>query len=181
MIASIVIILVRLLVPFTIFRWPLGGALLAIAADASDVMTFERFGYGFFDYFGTNTYHNLDKFFDTYYLFFELLIARKWTSVLARRTAVSLFWLRFSGVILFEITRVRWLFVLTPNIFENFYIFWTVVLKWFKNFKLTKTKLLLILIIVGVPKIVQEYLMHFKYVDQTWNFLRDTFFWWLYA
>jgi len=27
---------------------------------------------------------------------------------------------------------------------------------------------------------IQEYLMHFRYIDQVWNFIRDHFFWWLY-
>ncbi|MBI2052702.1 MAG: hypothetical protein HYT34_00460 [Candidatus Ryanbacteria bacterium] len=179
--ASVFVMLARLLIPFTIFKWPLGGAILSIIADASDVMIFQVTGYGYFDYFGPNTYHNLDKFFDIYYLFFEFLVARRWANMFARRTATFFFGLRFAGIVLFEITKIRWILVIAPNIFENFYIFWTVALKWFKNFKLeTYSRLFIILFIVGAPKIAQEYLMHYVYVDQTWNFIRDNLFWWVY-
>lgn len=36
------------------------------------------------------------------------------------------------------------------------------------------------IILVGLPKIAQEHVMHYKYPDQTWNFLRDHLFWWMY-
>jgi len=149
---SILVILYRTFIPFTIFRWPLGA----------------------------NGYHFFDKFFDTYYLFFEFLVALKWTNALARRTATGLFILRFSGAVLFELTKIRWLFVFAPNIFENFYLFYTIAKKWTRFETTSAKKLVIVLLIVGIPKIIQEYLMHFVYVDQTWNFIRDTFFWWLY-
>jgi len=178
--ASLLVILFRLVVPFSIFRWPLGGAVAAMVADASDVMIAQRFGYGYLDMFGANTYHNIDKILDIYYLFFELIVASRWTNIYARRTATVLFVWRAAGAALFEVTRVRWLFLAAPNIFENFYLAWTIILKWFRRFKFTTYKLIIILLLVGIPKIVQEYLMHYVYVDQTWNFLRDTLFWWLY-
>jgi len=178
---SILVILYRTFIPFTIFRWPLGGAILSMLADASDVMLFQQFGYGYFDYFGPNGYHFFDKFFDTYYLFFEFLVALKWTNALARRTAAGLFILRFSGAVLFELTKIRWLFVFAPNIFENFYLFYTIAKKWTRFETTSAKKLTIVLLVVGIPKIIQEYLMHFVYVDRTWNFLRNTFFWWLYG
>lgn len=175
-VASVLIILLRLIVPFSILRWPLAGISLSIAADASDVMVFEVTGYGFFD----GIYHRLDKILDVYYLFFAWLVARTWRDVLARRTATALFWWRALGVAAFELTGFRPLFLIAPNIFENFYIFRLIAVKIKPSFAFTMRSLLIALIAVGIPKVVQEYLLHFRYIDQVWNFIRNHFFWWLY-
>lgn len=173
---SILVILARLLVPFAMFRWPLAGILVAIAADASDVMIFEVTGYGFFD----RIYHRLDKILDIYYLFFAWLVACSWRDVLARRTATALFWWRALGVAAFELTGFRPLFLIAPNIFENFYIFRLIAVKIKPSFAFTARSLLVVLLAVGIPKVVQEYLLHFRYIDQVWSFIRDHFFWRLY-
>jgi hypothetical protein len=177
-IASIAVILIRTFVPFAILRWPLGGIILAIVGDVSDVMIFEKFGWGFF---GGGDYHKIDKFFDIYYLFFAFLIVRNWKNALARRTAKMLFLWRFIGFAIFEFTGFRPVFFLAPNIFEYFYLFWTVIIKFFPSFILTPLRLIATLLILGLPKVAQEYIMHYKYADQTWNFIRDHFFWWLYT
>jgi len=44
LVASLVVIGYRFLVPFLILRYPLAGIFLAIAADASDAMIFEATG-----------------------------------------------------------------------------------------------------------------------------------------
>ena len=142
--ASIIVIIIRILVPFTILRWALLGGILAMLADAADVMIMEKFGWG---YFGNNAYHAFDKFFDTYYLFFEFLVARRWTNVLARRTGMILFTWRFAGFTLFEITKIRPLFFLAPNIFEHFYLFWTSMLRFFPQFQLKNKKKLFIILL----------------------------------
>jgi hypothetical protein len=175
--ASIFVIALRLLLPLTIFRWRFLGAILAILADIADIMILQKFGWGLFD---NNRYHVFDKFFDIYYLFFEFLIACRWVNVLAKRTAQVLFIWRFLGFLLFEITGLKFFFALAPNVFEHFYLFWVFILRFFPKFKLTPFRLIVALIIVGFPKIVQEYFMHFKYPDSTWAFIRDHFFRWLY-
>lgn len=175
--ALIIVILIRTFVPFTLFRWPLFGAVLAILADISDVMIFEAFGSGPLE---GELYHNFDKIFDTYYLFFEFLVLHKWVNTLARRTGKILFLWRFAGFTLFEFTGIRPFFTLAPNIFEHWYLAWTVIKKWWPQFALTKTRLFIILFIVGAPKVVQEYIMHYAYPDQTWIFLRDHLFYWIY-
>lgn len=174
--AAVIVTALRLLIPFTILRWALLGGILAMLADAVDRMIFEAFGFGYLSY----DYHVFDKFFDIYYLFFEFLVARKWTNKLARRTGMALFIWRFTGFTLFEITKLRWFFFLAPNIFEHFYLFWAAILRFFPKFKLeSKKRLAVILLILGAPKMVQEYIMHYLEFG-TWNFIRDNFFWWLY-
>ena len=182
LVALIVIILVRFFVPLTLFRFPLLGALFCIIGDISDVMIFEEFGAGPLT---GGLYHNFDKVFDIWYLFFELLVARRWANNLAKNTAVFFFMWRFLGFVTFEASTIlgatfRPAFTLSPNIFEHWYIAWTVIKKWNPRFVLTKTRLAIILFIVGAPKLIQEYIMHFAYPDQTWNFLRDHLFWWVY-
>jgi hypothetical protein len=176
-IASLIVIIIRTVVPLSVLRWPLFGAILVILADCSDVMIMQKYGWG---YFGNNSYHIFDKIFDTYYLFLEYLVVHRWQNILARRTAKWLFLWRFAGFAVFEFFGFRSAFALAPNIFEHFYLAWTFISKYFKSFILTPAKLIVILFIVGAPKIVQEYLMHYKYPDQTWNFIRDHFFRWLY-
>lgn len=175
-IAPLIVIIIRTLIPFTILKWPLGGMVLAILADISDAMVFEKFGVG---YVGVD-YHQADKFFDIYYLFFAFLVVHRWKNTLARRTAKALFLWRFAGFVAFEFTGLQSIFLIAPNIFEHFYLFWAVIIRFFPSFKLTPLRLLLVLFVLGFPKIIQEYLMHYKYPGQTWYFFRDNLFWWLY-
>lgn len=178
----IFVILIRIILPLSILRWPLAGAVLAILGDISDVMLFEAFGSGPLT---GKYYHNLDKFFDTYYLFLEFLVSLRWTDGIARWTAAILFFWRFAGFSVFEITSAlgapfRPAFFLSPNIFEHFYLFTVIMYKFRPNFKFVPISLSAILFLVGMPKVVQEWIMHYAYPDQTWHFFRDHLFWWLY-
>lgn len=181
--ASLIVIGYRLLAPLTILRWPLAGILLAIVADTSDAMVFEKTGWGLFA--GSAGYSYWDKGLDIWYLLFAWLATRKyWTEPLARYTANWLFWWRATGVMTFFIWPHRIIFVLAPSIFENFYIIWTAIQKWRPLTswwrQLTIRRLVVIILVAAIPKIIQEYLMHYRFVDQTWNFFRTHFFWWLY-
>ena len=75
---------------------------------------------------------------------------------------------------------MRQFIILAPNIFENFYVFWVVVLRFFPRFSLTRKRLLIVLLAVGIPKIIQEYMMHSLFINQTWGFFREYVFFWLY-
>lgn len=174
---QLIILLLRLLVPFTILRWPLAGTILAILADSADVMIFDYFGYGFLS--GIE-YHMMDKIFDMWQLFFEFLVVRQWADILARKTGMFLFGWRSVGFLVFMIFGFRGAFVFAPNIFEYFFLAMLVIWKFNKKFELKKKSLIIILLIIGIPSLIKEYLMHFKYVDQTSNFFRDNFFWWIY-
>ena len=174
---QIIVILLRLLVPFTILRWPLAGTILAILADTSDVLIFDYFDYGFLS--GIQ-YHVLDKIFDMWQLFFEFLVVLRWKDVLAKNIGKFLFGWRFIGFVVFLIFGVREVFVFAPNIFEFFFLAMLIIWKFKPKFKLNKKSLIIILLIVGIPNIIKEYLMHLKYQDQVSNFFRDNLFPWLY-
>lgn len=174
----IIVIIIRILAPLAILRWPFWGAILAIIADSADLLVFDLLGYDHLR-FSPDLYHPFDKVMDTYYLSLEFLVALRWQNQLARRTAIVLFIWRFVGFALFEITQHRVFFFFAPNIFENFYLFWVVILKYFPDFKLhTKKQLAAILFVVSLPKVVQEYQMHYLEFE-TWRFIKDRFLFWL--
>jgi hypothetical protein len=173
------VILLRFFVPFLILRWPLLGAILALLVDASDVMIFEKFGFGFIANF--LDYHQFDKIFDMWYLTFEFLVIRRWADVLAKKTGTILFGWRFIGSVIFILFGVREILFFAPNIFEYFFLAMLVVWKFNEKFELTKKSLTIILLIVGIPTLIKEYFMHFAYPDILWVWFRDNVFWWLYS
>lgn len=173
---GIIIVILRLLIPFTILRWPLAGGIAAMLADGADVMVFQVYPRPFENIVH---YHTVDKFLDTYYLFFEFLVVRRWKDSYARVTGSVLFLWRFVGYILVQVTGNRDFFFYAPNIFEFFFLYYLIVKKINPNFKFNREKLFLALMIVGLPNIVKEYYMHFREFE-TWEFFRDNLFWWLY-
>lgn len=172
--AAFVVIFIRLFVPLTILRWPFAGALLAILGDISDVVLMDAFGWGIFE---GRDYHSYDKMFDTYYLGFEAYMSLKWKMTLARRTSIILFSWRLAGVIVFEFLKIRQLIFLAPNIFENFYLLVVGMKKFFKIKVDSIKKLIIFLLIAGIPKIVQEYIMHYLEFP-TWHFFKKNLFRW---
>lgn len=182
-IALIFVVILRLCIPFVILKRNLFGAMLAVIADASDVMIFEKFGSGPLT---DLLYHNFDKVFDIYYLSFELYVLLQWSDQLAKRMGIFLYALRVLGFVIFEVSTVlfphpfRPILLLAPNIFENFFVSIVVVKKFVPEFKLTSKTVLIILFVASVPKLIQEYIMHYKYPDKTWYFLRDHLFFFLY-
>jgi hypothetical protein len=178
--AAIFVILLRVLIPFTILRWPLAGTALAILADTADVMIFEAFWYGFLE--GV-PYHVIDKIFDMWTLFFEFLVVRQWVDILARKTGMLLFGWRFVGFLVFIIFGLREAFFFAPNIFEYFFLTMLVIWKFDKKFELKKRSLAIILIAIAIPKVTLEYLLHFRDPHGpfvSWVWFRDNVFYWLY-
>ena len=119
--AVIIVLLIRLLVPLTIFKYRISGAVASIVVDALDVVVVEAlqsiFGepsVGFGDY-----YQAFDKWLDMYYLAIEAIICLTWSNHLARNTAIILFLFRLTGIGLFEITgeQFRKLIFFFPNLF----------------------------------------------------------------
>ena len=161
---QLAVILLRLIVPLTIPRWPLAGGLLSMLLDALDVVLIEMFG-GSFD-----NYAALDKGLDTYYLALEVFVSLRWEP-LARWTSVALFAYRAVGVLAFEITQTRWLLLVFPNLFENFYIAYLVIRRFAPAFVLTPLRLAGLLVLLLLPKLGQEYLLHYSEA-QPWDWIK---------
>jgi hypothetical protein len=177
----IIVVLIRLLVPLSIFKFPLLGVFLSILADISDVLLFEYFGKAL----GDKYYHSFDKVFDLYYLTIAFYVALQFKDKLAKKILTALYLWRLSGVILFTVFAyfgaiIRPIMVLAPNIFEYYFIAYLIILKFDKKFKLNKKSAIILLIIIGIPKIIHEIIFHLAFQDKTWVFLRDNFLFWIY-
>ena len=92
-----------------------------------------------------------------------------------RRTAEVLFAWRLVGVILFEITLVRPLLLVFPNLFENYFLYILVARRWFPRFvPRTVRQSIIASFILLIPKELQEYVLHYAQLHP-WQWLRETF------
>ena len=162
---QLIIVLIRLVVPVSIFRWPLAGGLASMLFDALDVVLIEMIGVG-----GFSNYTALDKGLDMYYLSFELVVSLRWEP-LARWTSVALFAYRAVGFVVFEATQVRVVLLVFPNVFENFYLAYLAVRKVAPAWQLTPRRLAALLALVTIPKLGQEYLLHYAEA-QPWDWIK---------
>jgi len=160
-----IVIAIRLIVPLGIFRWPLAGGIAAMLVDALDVVIIELIGLG-----GFSHYAALDKGLDLYYLSFEALVSLRWEP-LARWTSVGLFVYRAAGVAAYEATQVRAMLLVFPNVFENFYIVYLAIRREWASWQLTPARLAAILVLVTLPKLAQEYLLHYAQT-QPWDWIK---------
>jgi hypothetical protein len=162
---ELIVVLLRLAAGPTILRWPLFGGLLCMLLDALDVVFIEMIGLG-----GFSRYAALDKGLDTYYLSFEVFVSFRWQPI-AKWTSVALFAYRALGVALFEATQTRALLLVFPNLFENFYLAYLLLLRFAPQWALTPPRLAWLLIALLIPKLAQEYLLHFAEV-QPWDWIK---------
>jgi len=149
----------RLIVPFSILRWQLGGILVSIVVDLYDwkfvhVVTDEDMV----------VYQAWDKALDLYYwLFIVWIIVRSWKDAWAKKMALGFFGYRIFGMGLFWLTKWRPLLFFFPNIFENFVIWCLILFLLTKKEKLVLTfgqKATMISALI-IPKLTHEYFQHF--------------------
>jgi hypothetical protein len=167
---ELVIIALRLFVPLMILRFWLAGGIVAMLLDGADVILIELIGLGGFG----SHYAELDKLLDSYYLGIEVLVAwRFWANPWARWTSVGLFAYRLVGVVLFETLNARIILFIFPNLFENWWLYCAVVMKWFPNLAPTGWKTTVVpLLLLLIPKMGQEYLLHFAEA-KPWNWTKE--------
>src|SRR5687767_8535111 len=113
-----IILVLRILVPLSIFRFPLLGGLLSLFLDGLDWWV---------NIFGIEdiqrNYQILDKLLDIYYLSIEAYVVLRWRNESARFLGLSLYIYRLVGVILFELTGARIFLFVFMNLFESFFLF----------------------------------------------------------
>jgi hypothetical protein len=163
----ILVIALRLVVPISIRRWPLWGTVACLVLDAVDVILIDVIKLGDF----TN-YAQVDKLLDIYYLSFALVVSLAWQEILAKKTSIVLFIYRLIGVILFEVTQVRILLFIFPNMFENWFLFWAARNRYFAKWQLTPKRLVITLIALLIPKLAQEYVLHVREMHP-WNWIQE--------
>lgn len=158
-IGLIVIFGLRLLIPLTIFRWPLWGGLASLVIDAADTNIVKPFGVEIPNYTFT------DKYLDTYYLTIELIVSFRWVNKLARNTSIFLYAWRLVGVVGLQLTKIEFFLFLAPNLFENFFLFFETLRRlaketkekiWLDSFK----RLAAALFILWLLKLPQELILH---------------------
>ena len=151
-----IVIILRLAIPISMFRWPVGGMFAAIMADNIDTILIQIIGHGTF-----GNYTLTDKLLDTYLLMFFVYFSLRWENKVARRTSIALFWYRMVGVIVLSEADERYLLFFFPNVFEFFFIYQSVTMKWWPNLQVDGfRRLALVLPALLVPKLIQEYIVH---------------------
>lgn len=169
LIGPALVLLLRLLIPLLILKRPLLGIVLALVIDSLDVVILDVINLGHF-----SNYHQIDKYLDIYYLSFALIVSLRWTNRISKYTSIFLFVYRLVGVALFEITHQRIFLFIFPNLFENFFIFVLVYKQFFHREIKSYKELFIILAILLIPKMIQEYILHFAEA-KPWNFIKVTF------
>ena len=153
MTTSLVIVIIRLLVPLSIFRWPFWGAVASIIADALDVV-FVTLLHRYAGLPLAWNYHELDKYLDTYYITIEVIVAQRWPD-LPRWIASVLFVDRLIGVVPFESTGIRVFLFIFPAVIDFYFLFYTGARQFAPDYELTPRRLFGWLVIVLIPKLVQ--------------------------
>ena len=175
--ATIIVLILRLVVPLSIFKWRISGAIGSMLLDGLDVvlvdaisrLTVEDSGFGTY-------YQTFDKTTDLYYLAIEAYVSLSWRDMLARNTSIGLFVFRLIGIVIFEAisAQYRKLVFAFPNLFENFFLYYIIAERvkpaWIPR---TKRSMALVLALLYVPKFGQEYLLHFSEVTP-WNWFKKT-------
>lgn len=152
----VVVVLIRLIVPLTILRWNLFGSVLAIIADNFDVVILDFLGVKEFA-----PYNRVDKFLDTYFYLIAGYTILFWKNTFAKRVGIFLFVYRLIGVVIYELTDLRFLLFVFPNLFIFFYMYYLIYMKIFKkepfvNWVQAVPALTMLLIL----KLMHEYMLH---------------------
>ena len=111
------VVLVRFVLPFFILRYPLPAIIACLLIDGVDQTIFQIFGHD------PPNYQSYDKAMDLFYLSIAYLASlRNWSNPAAVKVSRFLFFYRQIGVVLFELTGLRFLLLVFPNTFEYFFI-----------------------------------------------------------
>lgn len=159
------IILLRLIVPFTIFFHPFLGGLASLLADDLDVVLIDIFNLQKF-----RNYPKADKILDVYYLFLEWLAACLFFDTAVASIATLLFFYRLLGTVLFLFTGVRKFLFYFANVFEYYFLFYSFFF-YLLQFKLSLPQQIILILILLPFKLLQEYILHVRQY-KPWEYIR---------
>jgi hypothetical protein len=159
-----VIAVARFLLPLAIPRYPLPGIIVSLVLDGVDQTIFQQF-----PGISLEGYQGYDKALDTYYLTIAYISTlRNWENRFAFRVSRCLFYWRLAGVVLFELTHLRALLLVFPNVFEYFFIFCEAYrFRWDPTRMRNKVVIGAAAFIWIVIKLPQEYWIHIAQIDTT--------------
>lgn len=96
-----------------------------------------------------------------FYLSLLFLVTLRMENKLVRTILIGLFLYRLAGFFLFEITHIRLLLFLFPNIFENYFFFTYIVNTVARHEpKIPYPMIMLVLVLLTIPKMFHEYSIH---------------------
>lgn len=156
----LLIIVLRILAPVLILRWPLVGVAVSFLADGIDYAIIGQ------SWVGAHDYQYLDKFLDVYMIAFAWVASRRWLDRRARLLAAWLFFFRLAGVLLFFISREEYVLFLFPNLFLDFFILYQLYV-WISrhsNFIHGRGDGIAVVVVVLIPKLINEYYLHVYHV-----------------
>jgi hypothetical protein len=166
------VVVARVAVPLAIPRFPLPAMLAALVIDGIDQTIFQTFTT--LDLTGYQAY---DKALDVYYLSIAYVATlRNWTNLAAYGVSRFLYYYRLVGVVLFELTQLRWVLLVFPNTFEYFFDFYEAVrTRW-------DPRRMSLGVLIGAAasiwifiKLPQEWWIHVAQLDMT-DFLKEEVF-----
>lgn len=150
------VVLIRLVIPLLILRWSLLGSVLAIIADNFDVVILDFLGVKEFA-----PYNRVDKFLDTYFYLIAGYTILFWKNTFAKRVGIFLLVYRLIGVVIYELTDLRFLLFVFPNLFIFFYMYSLIFKKVFKKEPFVNgIQALPALTILLILKLMHEYMLH---------------------
>jgi len=161
----------RFLLPFLIFRWPL-AIILSLILDAVDQTIFQVFTTA-----PLEGYQSYDKALDIYYLTIAYIATfRNWNHLVAFKSSRFLLYYRLVGVAAFELTHIRTLLIIFPNVFEYFFIYLESIRTRWNIVKLTSKFVFASVAFIWIfIKLPQEYWIHIAQLDTT-DFIKETIF-----
>lgn len=115
----VVAVVVRLVVPLSILRYPFWGSVLALFADNVDVIVLDYLGVRDF-----GAYNEVDKLLDMYMHFMQGYVMLGWKERKAKFIGAFLLFYRTTGWLAYEITNIRSLLFIFPNVFEFYFLFY---------------------------------------------------------
>jgi hypothetical protein len=166
------VVTARVAVPLAIPRFPLPAMLAALVIDGIDQTIFQTF-----TTLDLRGYQAYDKALDVYYLSIAYVATlRNWTNLAGYGISRFLYYYRLVGVVLFELTQLRWVLLVFPNTFEYFFDFYEAVRTRWDPRRMSRSVLIgaaaSIWIFIKLP---QEWWIHVAQLDMT-DFLKEEVF-----
>ncbi|HPB45958.1 MAG: hypothetical protein M9952_12105 [Microthrixaceae bacterium] len=160
----VTVVVLRLVVPLFIPKFPLPAIVLALIIDGVDQTIFQIFTDS--DLPG---YQSYDKALDVYYLAIAYLSTmRNWREPVAFDIARFLFLFRLVGVAFFEATQWRWILMVFPNTFEYYFIAYEAIRTRWNPFVLKSRQVAGLAAAIWVfIKLPQEWWIHVAQFDVT--------------
>jgi hypothetical protein len=151
---QLVIGAVRVIGSLFVLRWAFVGGVIAVLVDFSDLFLMNLLHLG-----GLKNYQAFDKYLDQVYQLTFLIVALRWHGP-ARSISVVLYVWRMIGFVLFEITGLRPVLLLFPNLFEFWFLFVASLPHWRPAFRFTNLNVGMVGGLLLALKEFQEYALH---------------------